>query len=68
MGNGTKPALFLGLRPTQGSYRFKPFTRSKEENIRAKIHQRVGLYHQLLAKLYTILIFDINLSNSNKML
>ena len=25
-----KPALFLGLRPTQGSYPFKPFTTSKE--------------------------------------
>jgi hypothetical protein len=37
-GNGTKPALFLGLRPTQGSYLFKPFTTSKEENISARIH------------------------------
>ncbi len=45
--------LFLGLHRTQGS---------KEENISAKIHQRVGLYHQLLAKLYTIFIFVINLS------
>ncbi len=63
MGNGTKAALFLGLRLTQGSYPFITFTiTSKEENISAKIHQRVGLYHQLLAKLYTILIFDISLS------
>ncbi len=62
MENGTKPVLFLGLRPAQGSYPFKTFTTSEEENISAKIHQRVGLYHQLLAKLYTILIFDINLS------
>ena len=54
--------LFLGLHPTQGSYPFKTFTTSKEENISAKIHQRVGLYHQLLAKLCTIFIFVINLS------
>ena len=38
MGNCTKPALFLGLRPTQGSYLFKWLTTSKEENINAKIH------------------------------
>ena len=38
MGNGTQLALFLGLRPTQGSCPFKPFTASKEENISAKIH------------------------------
>ena len=38
MGNCTKPALFLGLRPTQGSYLFKRLTTSKEENISAKIH------------------------------
>ena len=38
MGNGTKLALFLGLRPTQGSCPFKPFIASKEEIISAKIH------------------------------
>ncbi len=55
MVNGTKPALFLGLRPAQGSYTFKMFTTNKEENISAKVHQRVGLYHQLLATVSYIL-------------
>ena len=38
MGDCTKPALFLGLRPTQGSYLSKRLTTSKEENISAKIN------------------------------
>ncbi len=43
MGNGNKPALFLGLRPTQGSYPFKTFTTRTEENISAKIIKELDL-------------------------